>query len=301
MSFNLVTILGPTAVGKTNLAAKIAHRFNGEIISADSRQVYKGMNLGTGKDYDDYNVDNTKIAYHLIDILEPNIDYSVYDFQNNFFKSFDQINKKNKLPILCGGTNLYIHSILKKYELSDVSFNSAEFKTLLNHDFDQLKNILVSESKSLHNKTDLTDKERIAKAILVNRSNKEIPNYPKINSLNICIDAPRELIKTRITNRLKERLSKGLIDEVKNLIDSGKVDYNRLSYFGLEYKYIGLFLEEELSYNDMFQKLNSAIHNFAKKQSTWLRKIEREGIKLYRIKENYFEESVRIIEENFAK
>ena len=136
MSFNLVTILGPTAVGKTNLAAKIAHRFNGEIISADSRQVYKGMNLGTGKDYDDYNVDNTKIAYHLIDILEPNIDYSVYDFQNNFFKSFDQINKKNKLPILCGGTNLYIHSILKKYELSDVSFNSAEFKTLLNHDFD---------------------------------------------------------------------------------------------------------------------------------------------------------------------
>lgn len=301
MSFNLVTILGPTAVGKTNLAAKIAHRFNGEIISADSRQVYKGMNLGTGKDYDDYNVDNTKIAYHLIDILEPNIDYSVYDFQNNFFKSFDQINKKNKLPILCGGTNLYIHSILKKYELSDVSFNSAEFKTLLNHDFDQLKNILVSESKSLHNKTDLTDKERIAKAILVNRSNKEIPNYPKINSLNICIDAPRELIKTRITNRLKERLSKGLIDEVKNLIDSGKVDYNRLSYFGLEYKYIGLFLEEELSYNDMFQKLNSAIHNFAKKQSTWLRKIEREGIKLYRIKENYFEESVKIIEENFAK
>ena len=301
MSFNLVTILGPTAVGKTNLAAKIAHRFNGEIISADSRQVYKGMNLGTGKDYDDYNVDNTKIAYHLIDILEPNIDYSVYDFQNNFFKSFDQINKKNKLPILCGGTNLYIHSILKKYELSDVSFNSAEFKTLLNHDFDQLKNILVSESKSLHNKTDLTDKERIAKAILVNRSNKEIPNYPKINSLNICIDAPRELIKTRITNRLKERLSKGLIDEVKSLIDTGKVDYNRLSYFGLEYKYIGLFLEEELSYNDMFQKLNSAIHNFAKKQSTWLRKIEREGIKLYRIKENYFEESVKIIEENFAK
>ena len=301
MSFNLVTILGPTAVGKTNLAAKIAHRFNGEIISADSRQVYKGMNLGTGKDYDDYNVDNTKIAYHLIDILEPNIDYSVYDFQNNFFKSFDQINKKNKLPILCGGTNLYIHSILKKYELSDVSFNSAEFKTLLNHDFDQLKNILVSESKSLHNKTDLTDKERIAKAILVNRSNKEIPNYPKINSLNICIASPRELIKTRITNRLKERLSKGLIDEVKSLIDTGKVDYNRLSYFGLEYKYIGLFLEEELSYNDMFQKLNSAIHNFAKKQSTWLRKIEREGIKLYRIKENYFEESVRIIEENFAK
>ncbi len=296
MKYNLISVLGTTAAGKTKLAAEIAYHYNGEIISADSRQVYRGMDLGTGKDYDDYIVNNTKIKYNLVDILDPSEDYSVYEFQKNFFDVFSEITGQNKIPVLCGGTNLYIHSVLKKYDMSDVKFNSKDFESLMQKSTDDLKKILLETNKSLHNSTDLTDKERIAKAILVAKTEREQKTFPQVNSLNICVDLPREEIKKRITSRLKSRLNSGMIEEVKTLLESGKASYERLNYFGLEYKFIGCYLKSELNYNDMFQKLNSAIHAFAKRQSTWLRKMEREGIILNRINNNNFDDVKKIID-----
>lgn len=296
MKFNLITILGPTATGKTKLAAEIAYHYNGEIISADSRQVYKGMDIGTGKDISDYTINGKQIPYHLIDIIEPDKDYSVYDFQTQFYEKISQIKNLRKLPILCGGTNLYIHSVLKSYQLGKVNFDSDEFQFLMEQNEDELKDILLRENENLHNTTDLNDKIRIAKAIIISRSKSKEIIRPKINSLNICIDLPRNEIKKRITKRLKERLANGMIDEVKNLIANKNISYERLAYFGLEYKFIGLYLEGKLNYNDMYQKLNSAIHQFAKKQVTWIRKMEREGLLLNKINGNDFNKAKEIID-----
>ena len=296
MKFNLITILGPTATGKTKLAAEIAYHYNGEIISADSRQVYKGMDIGTGKDISDYTINGKQIPYHLIDIIEPDKDYSVYDFQTQFYEKISQIKNLRKLPILCGGTNLYIHSVLKSYQLREVNFDSDEFQFLMEQNEDELKDILLRENENLHNTTDLNDKIRIAKAIIISRSKSKEIIRPKINSLNICIDLPRNEIKKRITKRLKERLANGMIDEVKNLIANKNISYERLAYFGLEYKFIGLYLEGKLNYNDMYQKLNSAIHQFAKKQVTWIRKVEREGLLLNKINGNDFNKAKEIID-----
>lgn len=296
MKFNLITILGPTATGKTKLAAEIAYHYNGEIISADSRQVYKGMDIGTGKDISDYTINGKQIPYHLIDIIEPDKDYCVYDFQTQFYEKISQIKNLRKLPILCGGTNLYIHSVLKSYQLGEVNFDSDEFQFLMEQNEDELKDILLRENENLHNTTDLNDKIRIAKAIIISRSKSKEIIRPKINSLNICIDLPRNEIKKRITKRLKERLANGMIDEVKNLIANKNISYERLAYFGLEYKFIGLYLEGKLNYNDMYQKLNSAIHQFAKKQVTWIRKMEREGLLLHKINGNDFNKAKEIID-----
>lgn len=296
MKFNLITILGPTATGKTKLAAEIAYYYNGEIISADSRQVYKGMDIGTGKDISDYTINGKQIPYHLIDIIEPDKDYSVYDFQTQFYEKISQIKDLRKLPILCGGTNLYIHSVLKSYQLSEVNFDSDEFQFLMEQNEEELKSTLLRENENLHNTTDLNDKIRIAKAIIILRSKSKEIFRPKINSLNICIDLPRNEIKKRITKRLKERLANGMIDEVKNLIANKNISYERLAYFGLEYKFIGLYLEGKLNYNDMYQKLNSAIHQFAKKQVTWIRKMEREGLLLHKINGNDFNKAKEIID-----
>lgn len=296
MKFDLITILGPTATGKTKLAAEIAYHYNGEIISADSRQVYKGMDIGTGKDISDYTINGKQIPYHLIDIIEPDKDYSVYDFQTQFYEKISQIKNLRKLPILCGGTNLYIHSVLKSYQLGKVNFDSDEFQFLMEQNEDELKDILSRENENLHNTTDLNDKIRIAKAIIISRSKSKEIIRPKINSLNICIDLPRNEIKKRITKRLKERLANGMIDEVKNLIANKNISYERLAYFGLEYKFIGLYLEGKLNYNDMYQKLNSAIHQFAKKQVTWIRKMEREGLLLHKINGNDFNKAKEIID-----
>jgi len=296
MKFDLITILGPTATGKTKLAAEIAYHYNGEIISADSRQVYNGMDIGTGKDISDYTINNKQIPYHLIDIIEPDKDYSVYDFQTQFYEKISQIKNLRKLPILCGGTNLYIHSVLKSYQLGEVNFDSDEFQFLMEQNEDELKDILLRENENLHNTTDLNDKIRIAKAIIISRSKSKEIIRPKINSLNICIDLPRNEIKKRITKRLKERLANGMIDEVKNLIANKNISYERLAYFGLEYKFIGLYLEGKLNYNDMYQKLNSAIHQFAKKQVTWIRKMEREGLLLHKINGNDFNKAKEIID-----
>jgi tRNA dimethylallyltransferase len=295
MIYNLITILGPTAAGKTNLAAKLAFRFDGEIISADSRQVYKGMNIGTGKDYNDYFVNGHKVNYHLIDIIEPYEEYNLFLFKENFFKAFEDIKEKDKLPFLVGGTGLYLSSILQNYDLQKANFESEEYENLKTKSHEELKDQLKELNANLHNTTDLGEKERTIKAILVEKA-KFLDSSPamEINSLNIGINLSREEIKFRIKERLNLRLDAGMIDEVKKLIDSG-VSYERLNFFGLEYKYVGLFLNGELNYNDMVQKLNSSINNFAKRQMTWFRKMEKEGVDIKWIDGQDYDAAVNII------
>jgi tRNA dimethylallyltransferase len=276
MSIDLITFLGPTASGKTNIAARIARDFNGEIISADSRQVYRGMDIGTGKDLEEFH--NLNIKYHLIDIADPQEEYNLFRFKKDFNLAFDLIKKNEKLPILVGGTGLYLSSILQSYHLPEIDKNNIYEPQDFN--IDELKEQLTSLKPKLHNVTDLKSKDRLIQAILVEQSRKNNDsNYPEFNSLTIGIKPDREETKRRITQRLKRRLSVGMIEEIEKLIRNG-VTHEKLNFFGLEYKYVGQYIESKLNYNDMFQKLNSAIHNFAKKQMTWFRKMEREGIQI---------------------
>lgn len=302
MKFNLITILGPTATGKTKLAVQLADYFNGEIISADSRQVYRGMNIGTGKDLSEYSINGKHIPYHLIDVIDPTEEFDLYKFQQLFYNSFEEISKRNQLPFLVGGTGMYLSSILQNYNLSKADFENVEqeYSSFSN---EELTAIIKELNQGLHNTTDLTDRNRILKAIAVaktgshfdpdlsgeksvNSKEKDFSvtllprndNEKVINSLVIGVKLSREEIKKRITVRLKKRLDEeGMVDEVKSLMDSG-ISYDKLIFFGLEYKFIAQYLKGELNKNDMFQKLNSAIHAFAKRQMTWFRKMEREGV-----------------------
>ncbi len=297
---NFVTILGPTATGKTKLAAQLAFHFNGEIISADSRQVYRSMNIGTGKDYDDYFVKAGMIPYHLVDVCEPQDEFSVFDFQDLFYKTFDGIVSREKLPFLVGGTGMYLSSVIQNYKMKKISFNSEAKNELEQISIDELRQLLLTTSGNLHNTTDLIDKERIIKAIIINQSNdKPLLISKQLSSLVIGIAPPRSEIKKRITRRLEKRLSEGMVDEVKNLLEKG-ITPERLNYFGLEYRYISLYLTGKLNYNDMFQKLNSSIHNFAKRQMTWFRKMEREGVNINWLSEADFEAAKKLISENYS-
>lgn len=238
------------------------------------------MNIGTGKDLDEYVINNSQIPYHLIDIISPTDEYDLFSFQKDFYNSFNKINKKKKTPFLVGGTGLYIHSILKNYQLVNVDFNSIRGKELSEFDVEKLTEILKKVDTYLHNTTDTIDKERIIKAILIAENKSEV-SYTKMDfeTLVIGVGESRDIIKERITTRLKYRLQNGMIEEVETLIANG-VTFEKLNYFGLEYKLIGKFISGELSYNDMYQKLNSAIHKFAKRQMTWFRKMEKEGIEI---------------------
>ncbi|MCX7797091.1 MAG: tRNA (adenosine(37)-N6)-dimethylallyltransferase MiaA [Melioribacter sp.] len=300
MHYNLITILGPTATGKTKLAVRLAYHFNGEIISADSRQVYKKMNIGTGKDLDEYIVNGKLIPYHLIDIIEPTEEFNLFLFNKYFYEAFEKITSKNKIPFLVGGTGLYLHSILKGYKLNKVDFSKEKYDNLNKLSIEELREKLKKLNPKLHNTTDLLIKDRIIRAIIISeqKNSENQNNKPVINSLTIGIKLEREKIKELITKRLKYRLEHGMIEEVKNLIAEG-ITYDKLDFFGLEYKYIGKYLRHELNYNDMFQKLNSAIHNFAKRQITWFRKMEREGIKIHWIEGANFQEAEKIIKENY--
>ncbi|RJR05491.1 tRNA (adenosine(37)-N6)-dimethylallyltransferase MiaA [Candidatus Parcubacteria bacterium] len=278
MPYNLITILGPTATGKTNLAARLAAELNGEIISADSRQVYKRMDIGTGKDLVELKMRN--INYHLIDICEPSEEYNLFRFRQDFKKAFNQISEKKKLPILVGGTGLYISSVLQNYELPPLIFEKSNYQNLNTLEIDELRKLLLSVKPDVHNKTDLTNKERMIKAIMIEQSRiKYKAGKLNLSSLNIGINPGRDEIKKNITERLKSRLGSGMIEEVKDLLDSG-ITAERLKAFGLEYKFVYQYITGELNYNDMFQKLDSAIHNFAKRQITWFRKMENENIKI---------------------
>jgi len=300
-NINLITILGPTATGKTNLAVKIAQLFPSEIISADSRQIYKGMNIGTGKDLDEYNINNKQIPYHLIDIINPDQDYSVYSFQKEFHKIHNNILGQNKLAILCGGTGLYIESVLLNYEMSNIKPNYT-----LRNDLDKLsknelldffKNIDLEASKNWKCDT----KQRIIRGIEIasskdkNKFNEQPSKLNLLDSIVLGIKMNRDKIRQRITARLEYRFNNGMIEEVEKLVSDNLVTFERLDYFGLEYKYVGHYLNKKISYDEMFNKLNTAIHKFAKKQMTFFRRMEKRGININWVENGSLEKALDVI------
>ncbi len=277
--YELITILGPTASGKTPFAAALADALNTEIISADSRQVYKGMTIGTGKDLGDYMVNGKQIPYHLIDTCEPGEKYNVFEYQHDFHQVYEAIRAKGKLPILCGGTGLYIESVLKAYKLLAVPENPELREKLKDKSLEELETILKTY-KELHNKTDLDSAKRAVRAIEIEEyyltQEPDKNRFEPLSSLIIGIDIDRELRREKISRRLKTRLEEGMLDEVQALLDSGLTP-DDLIYYGLEYKYLTLHLTGELSYSEMFSQLETAIHQFAKRQMTWFRGMERKG------------------------
>ena len=277
--YNLVSIVGPTAGGKTAFAARLAGELDGEIISADSRQVYRRMNIGTGKDYNDYVVDGRQIPFHVVDIVEPGYKYSVFEYQQDFIKAFQSVLKKGKMPVLCGGTGMYIEAVIKGYKLLPVSPDNEFRKNLQEKTLDELIRIL-SGYKKLHNVSDIDTKERVIRAIEIEAYYADHPGterkYPDIHPLLIGIQFEREEQRRRITRRLNERLGNGMVEEVQSLLNEG-IPPGDLIYYGLEYKYITQYLAGELEYDEMVNRLNIAIHQFAKRQMTWFRKMEKEG------------------------
>jgi tRNA dimethylallyltransferase len=281
--YELITILGPTASGKTKFAVALAHKTGTEIISADSRQVYRDMNIGTGKDLADYMVDGQPVPYHLIDICPAGEKYNLFRYQHDFHAVFSSIKKKGIIPILCGGTGLYIESVLKGYKLLDVPENPELRENLKDKSLGELEEILKSYKK-LHNKTDVDSVQRAIRAIEIEEyyfsREPDKQDYPPINSLIIGINIDRELRREKITRRLKARLDEGMSDEVRKLLDSGIAPEN-LIYYGLEYKYLTLYLTGAISYPQMFGQLEAAIHQFAKRQMTWFRGMERRGFTIW--------------------
>ena len=284
MSYNLITILGPTATGKTTLAAHLAAKVGGEVISADSRQVYRGMDLGTGKDYEDYFVDGVEVPSHLVDIEDAGAHYNVYRFQTDFIRVFEDIQSRNKFPVLCGGSGLYLEAVLKDYKLIQVPPNKKLRQELEGKSLEELTEILKELKPAMHNITDVETDRRALRAIEIEMYRREHPetdaSMPVISSLNIGIKFDRDSRRRRITERLKQRLENGMLEEVQNLLDSG-VTPEQLIYYGLEYKYVTLHIIGALSYEEMFRQLEIAIHQFAKRQMTWFRGMEKRGTKIY--------------------
>ena len=283
MNFDLITLLGPTASGKTPLAASLAHRLHTEIISADSRQVYRRMDLGTGKDLEDYTVDGDQIPYHLIDIVEPGYKYNVFEYQRDFLAAYQEVKAKGMIPILCGGTGMYLESVLKGYRLLPVPENPELRERLAGKSLEELT-ALLSTYKKLHNSTDVDTAKRAIRAIEIEEYYLQQPaeyrEFPKLNSLIIGVDIDRELRREKISKRLKQLLDEGMVDEVKALLKEG-IDPENLIYYGLEYKYLTLYAIGQLSYDEMYHQLEIAIHQFAKRQMTWFRGMERRGFKIH--------------------
>lgn len=282
-NYELITIIGPTASGKTAFAAALAARLDTEIISGDSRQVYHSMDIGTGKDLADYVVDGKQIPYHLIDICNPGDKYNVFEYQHDFHKAFEEIRKKGKLPILCGGTGMYIESVLRGFKLLDVPQNPDLRESLKGKSLAELEQILASY-KVLHNKTDVDSAQRAIRAIEIEEFYKtEAPDkreYAPINSLIIGVDIDRELRREKISRRLRARLDEGMVDEVRAILATG-VKPEDLIYYGLEYKFLTLYIIGQLTYDEMISQLEIAIHQFAKRQMTWFRGMERRGLHIH--------------------
>ena len=283
MKYDLITILGPTASGKTSLATALADKLATEIISGDSRQVYRRMDLGTGKDLADYTIEGRSVPYHLIDIVEPGYKYNVFEYQRDFLKAYESIVAKDKLPVLCGGTGMYIESVLKGYRLLPVPENPELRASLEGKSLEELTRILEGYKK-LHNSTDVDTAKRAIRAIEIEEYYKQQPleyrEFPSLKSLIIGVDIDRELRREKITRRLKQRLDEGMVDEVRGLLAEG-ISAENLIYYGLEYKFLTQYSIGELTYEEMFHQLETAIHQFAKRQMTWFRGMERRGFVIH--------------------
>ena len=284
----MITILGPTASGKTPVAARLAVEIDGEVISADSRQVYRRMDIGTGKDLADYVFDDKLIPYHLIDIREPGTKYNLFEYQQDFFDAYQDIRSRGKVPILCGGTGLYIEAVLKGYHLSPVPQNQELRNRLEGKSLAELTQMLTElkqkTGSNMHNTTDVDSCQRAIRAIEIETYNIEHPTprreLPPVDSIIIGIDIDRELRREKITRRLKARLDEGMVDEVKALLEEG-ISPEDLIYYGLEYKFVTEYLIGQTSYDEMFTRLEIAIHQFAKRQMTWFRGMERRGFRIH--------------------
>lgn len=277
--FNLLCIVGPTASGKTSLAVCLAAEFNGEIIGADSRQVYRGMDIGTGKDLREYETGGRQIPYHLIDIADAGYKYNVFEYQRDFLMVWEDCCQRGVLPVLCGGSGLYVEAILKGYKLLAVPVNETLRAQLAELPLAELSERLATYKK-LHNTTEIDTPKRAIRAIEIEEYYRTHPyeekEFPEIRPLLVGVDVDREVRRERITQRLHARLQEGMVEEVRGLLDSG-VKPEDLVYYGLEYKYLTLYLTGQLTYNNMVEQLNVAIHQFAKRQMTWFRKMERDG------------------------
>lgn len=278
----MITILGPTATGKTRLAALVASRIGGEIISGDSRQVYRGLNIGTGKDYNDYLVNGRQVPVYLIDIVDPGYEYSVYEFQQDFYRVYQDICSRGKRVVLCGGSGMYIESVLAGYALIDVPENPELRETLSSSNHNELIELLES-FRALHNISDTTDRSRLVRAIEIQSYMAQQQQHalinPAIKSHVFGIRFDRQVQRNRITQRLRARLEQGMVEEVERLITSG-VKPETLTFYGLEYRFLTQYVLGKLSFDKMFRLLNTAIHQFAKRQMTWFRRMERQGIEI---------------------
>lgn len=279
----IITILGPTATGKTHIAALLAKKLGAEIVSADSRQVYRNMDIGTGKDLSDYQVEGSQIPFHLIDVVEPGVEYNVFQYQQDASKAIKEIQSRDVPVILCGGSGMYLEALLKGYKLFPVPTNNELRAQFQNQSFDQLSKLLAS-FRPLHNRTDIDHPERLYRALEIEYYYQNHPELQEIavpiTSIIFGLHGDRDHIRKKITLRLKERLENGMIEEIETLIENG-VNPDRLIFYGLEYKFVTQYLLGELTFDTMFEKLNIAIHQFSKRQMTWFRKMEKEGFQIH--------------------
>ena len=296
-SYDLITVLGPTASGKTRFAVHLADRLGAEIISGDSRQVYRRMDLGTGKDLGDYRIGDRSVPYHLIDIVEPGTKYNVFEYQRDFLEAYNDIRRRGRKAVLCGGTGLYIESVLRAYRLSPVPQNPELRERLADKSLEELTALLATY-KSLHNTTDVDTAQRAIRAIEIEEYYRQTPldrrPFPKIESLTLGVDVSREVRRERISQRLRKRLDEGMCGEVERLLAEG-IKPEDLIYYGLEYKYVTLYVTGQITFDEMAQQLEIAIHQFAKRQMTWFRGMERRGTPILwiRLGED-FDETLRL-------
>lgn len=295
--YDLITVLGPTASGKTRFAVQLADRLGAEIISGDSRQVYRRMDLGTGKDLGDYRIGDRSVPYHLIDIVEPGTKYNVFEYQRDFLEAYNDIHRRGRKVVLCGGTGLYIESVLRAYRLSPVPQNPELRERLADKSLEELTALLATY-KSLHNTTDVDTAQRAIRAIEIEEYYRQTPldrrPFPKIESLTLGVDVSREVRRERISQRLRKRLDEGMCGEVERLLAEG-IKPEDLIYYGLEYKYVTLYVTGQITFDEMAQQLEIAIHQFAKRQMTWFRGMERRGTPILwiRLGED-FDETLRL-------
>jgi len=300
--YNLIVILGPTASGKTRIAARLARDLASEIISADSRQVYRGMDLGTGKDTSEFLVDGVTIPCHLIDVVDTDHEFNLFEYQKMFYRSFLDISERGLIPIMAGGTGLYIEAVVKDYRMLEVPEDFSLRGELQKMDMDAMRDRLFKSNPALHNTTDTQNKSRLVRAIEIAEHSKmhefaEETEHPAIKPFIIGIRWERSVLRDRITARLKKRIDMGMIEEVKNLHNQG-VNWEKLDSFGLEYRYVSRYLQGKMDFDEMFRELNTRIHQFSKRQMTWFRRMERQGIVINWVDNADYDSIKRLIEEH---